>query len=560
MDAGGVRFQELLNGNIQYRVPLFQRTYSWDEENWERLWEDLLEIYAMNTLRGHFLGAIVTLPIPDSPESCSKYMVIDGQQRLTTLFILLASIRDAAKLSPETEQLAQRIEEESLINKFASVPEEREKMRPTQQDRDAFVAVVSGKPFAGESRVVRARAFFTKELTKGDLEDNPIDLFRFKTCLTDYLDLVSIKLEQQDSPHRIFESLNNTGMALSASDLIRNHIFMQIPQESEQNRLYTDYWFPMQKRMELDSGSSSLSDFFWRYLMKDGDSPRYDEVFEGMRNRIDKQVEVGSNLEDVLKELDQFSEYYLNIWKPEPNEPSEDIKQQLLRLNQWEVDVAYPFLLNCLDKRHNEIIDDGELLEILRMIESFVVRRIICGIPTNRLRRAFGQMTDQISDENFVGSCKEYLMRNEWPTDKEFHEKFQTARVYIRSRLSRLRLILSSLESSFEHHEPIEITDQITIEHIMPQTLSPAWENALGERFGEIYDSLLHTIGNLTYSGYNSEMGNESFEEKKETLSQSHFELNRDIIEASEWTEGELRDRGERLAGCALNIWKRDTV
>lgn len=547
MKAGEVVFQQLLDGKIQYRVPLFQRTYSWEEENWQRLWDDLLDIYDLTKPRSHFIGAVVTLPIPDSPEKCSKFMLIDGQQRLTTLFVLLAAIRDLAKSNGD--QLADEIQEECLINRFAKGPEEFRKMKPTQADLAAFNAIVDGQSSAG-TLIGKARAFFGKALDLGDLEGKPINLVKIKSCITDYLNLVSIRLDQDDSPHRIFESLNNTGQPLTASDLIRNYIFMSIPTEEEQAACYNKYWYPMQQRMEKE-----LSPFVWRHLMKDGNLLRYDDVYEEMREYIDEGDE--TIVQQVLEDLDRYSQYYVKFWRPDPNEESLEVRAQFERLNAWEVDVAYPFLLTAMHKRATGVITDEDLLQLLRMIESYVVRRSICGIPTNRLRRIFALMSNQVSDDKFVETCRDYLIDNEWPTDDRFHEIFQTARIYVRSRLARARLILASLEKSFKHHEPIEMTDKITIEHLMPQTLNDEWRQELGPEFYRVHEELLHSIGNLTFSGYNQEMGNASFEYKKQILAESHFEMNRSIVQAEHWTEHEIRARAKELADRAVQIWRR---
>ncbi len=491
MKANEVVFQELLNGKIQYRVPLFQRTYSWKEDNWQQLWDDLLEIYALPEPRSHFIGAVVTLPIPDNPEQPAKYMLIDGQQRLTTLFILLAAIRDLARDRGE-HQLADQITEECLINKYAPTPEGYEKLKPTQQDEQPFKAVIAGQDSPVSSNVYLARRFFEDAIRQGSLDGEQISLDKLKLCITSYLNLVSIRLDQGDSPHRIFESLNNTGMALTASDLVRNHIFMRLTSEAEQKQAYSQYWFPMQQQMESDSGNSALTDFFWRFLMKDGELPRYDEVYEGMRAHIDAKAAMSSMIQ-ALEELNRYSGHYMRLWQPSSYEPCTPIRKQLERLNQWEVAVAYPFMLTTMQKRQECVLSDEQVLEVLNMVESYVVRRIVCGVPTNRLRRVFGRMAGQVQESNYVGSCRAYLAENEWPSDSTFHAMFRTARMYSSSRLSRTRLILTSLERSYQHHEPIEITDAITIEHIMPQSLSQDWREELGPEADSVHERLLHT-------------------------------------------------------------------
>jgi uncharacterized protein with ParB-like and HNH nuclease domain len=473
-------------------------------------------------------------------------MLIDGQQRLTTLLVLLAAIHDLARKNGD--HLADEIQEECLINKFAKDPEEFRKMKPTQADLVAFNAIIDGQSTDG-TLIGRARAFFDNVLDLGDLEGEPIDLVTMKSCITDYFNLVSIRLDQDDSPHRIFESLDNTGQPLTASDLIRNYIFMSIPTEQEQAACYGKYWYPMQQRMEKE-----LSPFVWRYLMKDGNLLRYDDVYEEMRDYID---EGDKSVVEVLEDLDRYSQYYMKFWHPDPGEKNLEVRAQFERLNIWEVDVAYPFLLTAVHKRATGVVTDEDLLQILHMIESYVVRRSICGIPTNRLRRVFALMSNRVSDDDFVQTCRDYLGDNDWPTDDRFHKMFQTARIYVRSRRARTRLILASLEESFEHHEPIEMTAKITIEHLMPQTLNDEWRQALGPEFYRVHEELLHSVGNLTFSGYNQELGNASFESKKKILDESHFEMNRWIVQAQHWTEHEIRARAKELADRAVQIWRR---
>lgn len=166
-------------------------------------------------------------------------------------------------------------------------------------------------------------------------------------------------------------------------------------------------------------------------------------------------------------------------------------------------------------------------------------------------------MSNRVSDDRFVEACRDYLVDNDWPTDDRFHKMFQTARIYVRSRRARARLILASLEESFEHHEPIEMTAKITIEHLMPQTLNDEWRQELGPEFYRVHEELVHSIGNLTFSGYNQEMGNASFEYKKQILAESHFEMNRSIVQAEHWTEREIGDRAKELADRAVQIWRR---
>lgn len=552
MKAGEVSFQQLLNGKIQYRVPLFQRTYNWTEEQWEKLWDDIIDIYMLDEARNHFIGAIVTLPIHDAPENAAKFILIDGQQRLTTLLLLLAVIGKVAE-QKGLKSLVEQINEECLVNKYANQKEERIKLLPTKRDRLPFQTVISMQAPDNNSQIGAAWRFFEKAIDDGDLSGKPIELSRLKVRITDYLDLVSITLASGDSPHRIFESLNNTGMRLGASDLIRNYLFMRIPDEQKQQDTYDNSWFPMQEKL-----GGYLDGFFWRYLMKDGSLISWDETYSHMQELIEKgkKLEV-SQIPDFLSELSICSSYYSRLIWPGKYEQSPVLREQLSRLNAWEVEVAYPFLLNVFDALANGKTTENEVSSMLSMIESFVIRRVVCGIPTNRLRYIFANMSSNTNVTNYAESSHEYLLKNEWPGDTEFHNKFQTFRLYLPSRLARTRLILEALERSFGHKEAVELTDNITIEHIMPQTLNEQWQEMLGEQALVLHGEWLHTVGNLTLSGYNSDMGNLPFDEKKKVLSNSHIELNRDIVACGVWNGDKIKARAALLADRALIIWKQ---
>lgn len=552
MKASEVRFQQLLNGRIQYRVPLFQRTYSWNQDQWEKLWDDILEIYMLDKPRNHFIGAVVTLPIHDAPERAAKFILIDGQQRLTTLLLLLAVIMKKAE-QMGLKSLVEQISEECLINKYATVEEERIKVLPTKRDRLPFWTSITMQTPDAATQIGATWHFFEKAIEDGDLLGKPIDLPKLKARITDYLDLVSITLDPDDSPHRIFESLNNTGMKLGPADLIRNYLFMRIPDEHRQQDTYDSAWFPMQEGL-----GDHLDDFFWRYLMKDGALIRWEETYSQMQAVVegDRKLE-NSQIPDFLCELGVYSSYYRRLIWPDKYEEKAALCEHLSRLNSWEVEVAYPFLLNVFDTLAHGRITEEEVGHILSMLESFVVRRAVCGIPTNRLRYIFANMSPNIDVANHVESSREYLLRNEWPRDAEFRDKFQTFRLYS-GRLARTRLVLGALERSFGHKETVDLNETITIEHIMPQTLNEQWLTMLGERALEIHAQWLHTVGNLTLSGYNPDMGNQPFEEKKKVLRDSHIELNRDIVACEVWDESTIKLRSAMLADRAVAVWKRE--
>ncbi len=488
MHAGEVIFQQLLDGKIQYRVPLFQRTYSWTNVQWDQIWNDVLEIYAMGKPRNHFIGAIVTQPLADAPERAAKHLLIDGQQRLTTLSVLLACIWKRAHDQPESwPKLADEIMETCLANKYATVPEDSLKLRPTQRDRAPYESITKGEAPAGRSRLRAAHEWFLSAIAEGDLEGKPLDLAKLKLCITSYLDLVSITLDPEDSPHRIFESLNNTGMRLGSSDLIRNFLFMNIQGEEAQENAYSRLWYPMQEATKTD-----LDDFFWRYLMMDGELPRYDETFTEVKQRFPEQF--GANAVSALEEFSRFALYYRQLGELEEEHAlSEAFDSQAARLNRWQIDVAYPFLMRSLDWHSRGLVGLDAVVEAMKMIESYVVRRTVCNIPTNRLRRIFARMSLSVDTADFTSTARKYLLENQWPSDDEFKEEFVKFHLYISARQERTRLVLWSLEESFGHKEPPD-AESITLEHIMPQTLTDEWRQMLGDRYAEVHSKWLHTV------------------------------------------------------------------
>ena len=367
---------------------------------------------------------------------------------------------------------------------------------------------------------------------------------------------MSITLEQDDSPNRIFESLNNTGRRLSVSDLIRNYLFMHIPGESQQQVVYDKYWFPMQQRLKDENENQDyLSDFFWRYLMMNGQLPRQDETFEGVRELLGQPSTQEAT--EALKRFFRYSVHYARLANLNQGESKGLFLAQMSRLNQWEVDVAYPFLMKAMEHHSEGSISEVQLVEVMRLVESFVVRRTVCGVPTNRLRRVFAMMSSRVDYSNIISSARSYLLENEWPGDQEFREAFIRFRLYVPSRLGRTRLVLRTLEESFGHKERPEITDKITIEHVMPQTLTPNWKEVLGPNFLEVHAQWLDTVGNLTLSGYNPDLGNQPFSEKRRLLTNSNFALSKMLQEHQVWNQETVLDRAGKLANRALTIWVR---
>jgi len=573
--AGEVVFQRLLDGKIQYVVPLYQRPYSWGEKQWEQLWSDIVEIYRLQEPRNHFIGSVVTQQVTTSPEGASKYLLIDGQQRMTTLFILLSIIRDHAG-QEDYPSLAAEIHNSCLVNQYATGPDHT-KFVPTQGDRDAFQAlIVETEPNREPAGCVRrtaiddARKYFSDQVFGERNGGGAFDLRNLYRCIVTHLDMVSIHLDAQDSPNRIFESLNNTGLPLSVADLIRNYLLMSISDVDTQQREYENCWRPME---QLFPGEQIPTAFFWNYLMMDGSLPRQDDTYDEIKDRFQSLTPDASV--ERLRDFYQFARHYAKISETKSHDSADPkaIQKLLLtpgsldaelglamrywRLKQWDVVVADPFLMRAMDRAAKGEIVLRDVVEVVKLIESFVVRRTICGVPTNSVRRIFAQMIEQIDWEDVVGSVRGHLLNNSWPTDEEFRSRMRQYRLYNKQRLSRTRLVLWTIECCRGHNETPALTDDITIEHVMPQTLSAEWERDLGASAAEVHEQWLDTIGNLTLSGYNPTLSNKPFAEKQLILADSHFALNTAMRDQRAWGEVEIQRRGEGLAAEAALIWQR---
>lgn len=540
MKASETSLQPVIEGTKQYVVPLFQRTYSWDAKEWDVLWQDLLELCEEENPRDHFIGSIVTMPTVSVPQGISKYLLIDGQQRLTTIFILLALLRDAAKIS-NGGMLAQEIDETLLTNRFKQGTDIW-KLLPTQADRKAFTQLVETGEVTQQTRIAKAVAFFKRRLRAPEAPD-PETL---KKVIVNNLILVSIVLDRDDNPHLIFESLNAKGKPLSQADLIRNYFFMRIHID-QQEQLYERSWEPMQERL-----GESLTECIRHFLMKDGTVVKKGEVYFALKGRADEksQQEVIAYLQDIAS----FAGYYAKLLRPD-EETSPKLRERMRRLNRIEVTVAYPFLLNVYDDYEHEEISEDEFAAVMDVIENFMIRRLVCRVPTNQLNKMFPPLYAQAREfDSLVEGVKETLRTRNYPRDIEFRERFISSRLYTSGDRAKTKLILERLESSFGSKETVPYGN-LSVEHVMPQTLTDWWKQHLGDGFEATHELMLHTIGNLTLTGYNSELSNDDFPDKRRRFKDSHLSLNKWFVDQQEWNEKTIRARAEALAERAISIW-----
>jgi uncharacterized protein with ParB-like and HNH nuclease domain len=541
MKASETKLQRVIEGTNQYVVPLFQRKYSWDTKEWNTLWEDLVELYEEEQPRSHFIGSIVTMPTQSVPEGVAKFLLIDGQQRFTTIFILLSVLRDKARTSA-SGTLADEIEQTLLKNPFKQ-GHDAFKLLPTQGDRESFLSLIKNEVASTDDQIARAYKFFERKVRASQIPD----LEKLKQIIVSQLILVSIVLDRDDNPHLVFESLNAKGRALSQADLIRNYFFMKIHVD-EQERLYGACWTPMQDRL-----GENLTECIRHFLMKDGGVIKQGEIYFALKERADEKSP--QQIVEYLQEITRFAEYYARLLTPSL-EPSPSISHQMHRLNRIEVTTAYPFLLNIYHDYTAGKVSEEEFAEILRILENFMVRRFVCGVPTYGLNKVFPALYAQITAHAFVvDGLKEVLRAKNYPRDAEFRERFISSKLYVPGeRIEKTKIILERLEESFEHLEPVPMAS-LQIEHVMPQTLTDSWKETLGDDWETIHDLLLHTVGNLTLTGYNAPLSNDDYSRKREILLTSHLELNKYFTAVTEWNEQAIRQRGEILADKALKVW-----
>ena len=554
MDAHEKTIKQIIEGVNQYIIPLYQRAYEWHKKEWEDLWNDLLYQYKNESSNNHFLGSIVTTA-DANPGEVTKYQLIDGQQRLTTIFILLAALRDRIKINDLNR--SDKIHKKWIINEHES-EDDRLKLLPTLWDRNAFKSII--EPSDGDldttssnsSKIISAYDFF-----EDCLKENPdINMEKLIDILISKFIIITIGLkESEDNAYRIFETLNHRGTDLYEADLIRNYLFMRVKKD-EQEKIYEKYWHSIQNSV----GENKLTAFFRDFLMKDGSIVNLKEVYATF-------LKLQINTSNVLEYLRKFRDYaiiYARLMNPGDKEENESLREKLERLNRIKATTTYPFLLNIYYEYKNQRFNLPDFIIILNMVENFLIRRFICKIPSGALNKIFLTLYPQTlkkqkaSQISFTDALAQTLAMKGYPKDEDFEKKFANENLYANKDRGKTDLILWSLEESYHHKEQIEKTNT-SIEHIMPRTLSSEWRKDLGRSYDTIHRQLLNTIGNLTLTGYNIELYNYNFDKKKKIYSESHFELNsyfkdKDI---DKWDDSQILIRGKELAKRAsLQVWQ----
>lgn len=560
MKAVEAKFLSFLKESPQFLIPIYQRTYSWAERECGQLWDDIIRTGENEDVSAHFVGSIVYIEKGlYTITSHSPVLVIDGQQRLTTVTLLIAALADALdKLPVDNKEPVDGFSPRKLRNYYLLNPEEEgdrhHKLILSQTDRQSLIAIVAGKeqPKDYSLRITANYKLFESWIAgrKGDLVAVCKGLAK--------LVIVDIALDRdQDNPQLIFESMNSTGRELTQADLIRNFILMGL-EPKVQTQLYEKFWRPM----EMDFGQEAYGthfDGFMRHFLtvKTGEIPNVREVYEAFKSYTRSPKMAGSSVEDLVSEIRDYARYFCAMALNAESDPK--LKRAFQDLRELRVDVAYPFLLELYHDYTTQLLDKADFLAIVRVVEAYVFRRAICAIPTNSLNKTFATITRSLKKDRYLESIDAYLLLlpsyRRFPDDEEFKREIQTRDLY---NFPRRTYWLRRLENH-ERKEPITV-DEYTIEHILPQNenLSSDWKKDLGANWQRVQNTWLHTLGNLTLTGYNSEYSDKSFSKKRDMkggFKESPLRLNEGLGQLGRWNEDAIMARAARLAAKAVKVW-----
>lgn len=536
-----------LNGNKHFIVPIYQRYYSWDTKQCERLWDDIVEIQK-NHKNHHFIGSIVNITEQSMPAGTQKFLIIDGQQRMTTLTLLMLALRDYVTKNPDPKVKSNKIENNFLINPDED-NDEHYKLLLRERDKDTLTSLIRrNNPKEVSAKMINNYEFFRQKIDEGLL--SPEEIYES----IGKLQIVNITLDHTDDAQAIFESMNSTGKNLSQSDLIRNYMFMGL-KNKEQIDIYQRIWYPMESLFE--NRQDTISDRFFRdYLtIKLGKIPNIGRVYDEFKIYHSKHE--FKTIADLFKDLFEYAKCYTDMIYH--NNTDSDLTSLYEDIEDLKMEVAYPFLLKVHKDFEESKIDKNTLKEIIKICISYIFRRSICEIPTSSLNKTFATLCKEIKEQDYLNSIKAFLTSREgyqeFPDDEKFFNAFISKDIYnMRTR----NFVLAHLEN-FNNKERISINN-FSIEHIMPQNknLNNEWKSALGDNYADVQKKYLHTIGNLTLTAYNSEMSDKSFEEKlriKGGFIESGLRINDFIRKQTQWNEQTIQKRSEELANKALQIW-----
>ncbi|GAA7435118.1 DUF262 and DUF1524 domain-containing protein [Helicobacter pylori] len=557
MEAAATTLLNLFRENKenQFVIPIYQRLYSWEKEQCKQLWDDIFKTGKNDKIEGHFIGSIVFVHDGIYTTNHNDLLIIDGQQRLTTITLLLIALRD--HLNDEDEFLEkfshQKIQNRYLINSDEK-GDKKFKLFLSEPDRDTLLSLIDKdrkKPKELSLRIEENFGLFEKWIGEntGELE------MIFKGL--EKLMVVEISLEKgKDNPQLIFESMNSTGKDLTQTDLIRNYILIGLEPE-EQKIFYEKYWRAMEEGFEQETRETQFNRFVRHYLtIKTREIPNINKVYEAFKDYWKKQKEEEIEIEALLQDLQKYCGYFCNIVSKK--EVDKDLNKALGFLVDLEMDVVYPLLLELYSDYSDGVLSKQDFIPIIALTESYICRRAVCGFGTNGLNKIFPIVTKDINKNQYLECIEKKfgsLTGNQiFPNDDEFKEELMRKDFY---HFQKNKYFFERLEH-FDTKEPVN-TKECNIEHIMPQKLNDDWKRDLGQDYKRIHTQYLHTIGNLTLTGYNSEYRDRSFKEKRDMekgFKDSPLRLNQSLKDLESFGEEEILNRTKDLATRALKIWE----
>ncbi|OCH27632.1 hypothetical protein A6E13_07755 [Aliivibrio fischeri] len=558
MKATENRLFKFLQKSAQFIIPIYQRQYSWTQEQCEQLWKDIVRA-GTTDLEAHFIGSVVYVERGlYSHSDVPQLLVIDGQQRLTsTTLLIVALVSELNNRNTDDTPIidgtnAKKLKKYYLCND-AEDGDLYYKLLLTKADDKELRAIIDDQAKHDDdatSRVIKNYQFFKNKLNRLNNEQVSEIYLGLQKLL-----IVDIALDRErDNPQLIFESLNSTGLDLSQADLIRNFVLMGL-EPKQQNILYERYWFPMESDFGNGEYSWLFNQFMRDYLtLKTNKPPRINDVYEAFKKYVSSSH---LDIEDVVADVRKHAQYYIAFSLEKEKE--QKLLEAFQDVNAYKVDVSYPLILELYHDYDSQILTLDEFIECVRLIESYVFRRYVCDIPTNSLNKTFASFARSIRKSSYLESFKAELIHlasyRRFPSDTELNRCLQHKDMYnVRSRAYWLRRL--------ENHDKKEriSVENYTIEHILPQNknLSSQWQQALGEEWQSIQEEYVHTIGNLTLTGYNSELSDKFFTDKRDMdggFASSPLALNQSLRNHETWNKKSIQARSKLLADKMQTIW-----
>jgi len=555
MKATEAKMLDFLKKSPQFVIPIYQRTYSWTERECRQLWDDILRTGAKDAISAHFVGSIVYIEKGlYQVTSQSPLLVIDGQQRLTTVSLILEALaRRLGETEPVEGFSAKKLRSYYLLNPLEE-GERGFKLLLTQTDKQSLLALMQQKPLPAEHslRIAENFAFFQDRVDA--LGDELATLCKGLAKLI----IVDIALSRdQDNPQLIFESMNSTGRELSQADLIRNFILMGL-ETAHQTRLYEEHWRPMEVAFGQEAYGAHFDAFMRHYLtLKTGVIPNVHAVYEAFKVHARNPEAAALGVDALVADIHTFADYYCAMALG--HERDKGLGVTFHDLRELKVDVAYPLLLELYHDYVQGILPKSDFTKAVRLIEAYVFRRVVCAIPTNSLNKTFATFGRVLRKDRYLESIQAHLLTlpsyRRFPGNEEFKRELALRDLYnFRSRSYWLRRL-----ENYGRKEHV-LVDEYTIEHILPQNenLSMKWREALGPEWQRIQEKWLHTLGNLTLTGYNAEYSDRPFVEKRDMtggFKQSPLRLNEGLGALETWDETTIQERAVRLATLATEVW-----